>query len=131
MTKKSTDPTGGPTRMLWRFVDYYNKHIKEHSKEECVGVIRNIQRIIDKGLGVEDLAQALENYEKDEWRKANPRYSKPIRSFFTYEMVKEWLNPRPKLVKPDPLARLSLFEALPTPPPAAIAPLDNDPVDDL
>jgi hypothetical protein len=133
MPKKKLDgaeaplnPEQRPTRELFRFVAYYNEKIRAHSKEECVGVLRNIQRIIDKGLGVEDLAQALENYEADEWRRANPRYSKQIRSFFTYETIKEWLKPRPKAVKPDPLARVSGFTVDAKPAPVVVAPLIDD-----
>jgi hypothetical protein len=124
-------PQQRPTRELWRFIDFYNTKIKAHSKEECIGVIRNIQRLIDKGLGVEDLAQALENYEADDWRRANPRYSKQIRSFFTFETIKEWLKPRPKMVKPDPLAKVVAFETTVKPAPAVPELDDESPVEEM
>ncbi len=138
MAKKSTAPAAAPqeqrpTRELWRFVDFYNKNVRAHSKEECMGVIRQIQRLIDKGLGVEDLATALENYAADEWRKAQePRYSKPIRSFFTYEVVKEWLTPKKKPVRPDPLKRVTAFQTTEMPKPVSVE-LDDpvDPVSEL
>lgn len=125
MAKKKPEVVGPPAeqrpaRELWRLMNFYNTKIKAHSKEECVGVIRNMQRLIDKGLGVDEMAQALENYEADEWRRANPRYSKTVRAFFTVESIKEWLTPRPKPQKPDPLARLATFEPTTNPVPAKI-----------
>jgi hypothetical protein len=108
---KPVNPEQRPTRELYRFVAFYNEKIKAHGPSVTAGVIKNIQRLIDKGLGVEDLAQALENYEKDDWRRANPRFSKSIFAFFTYEIIKEWLLPRPKMVKPDPIkARVTEFQ---------------------
>ena len=115
-------PSGRPkpsTRELWAFVAYYNEHIKAHSKEQQTGVLRNIQLVLDK-LDVEDVALALENYAADPWRKANPRFSKHIRSFFTYEVVKEWLKPVNK-VEPDKVpAKVRLFQPLVRPEPAQI-----------
>lgn len=118
-----------PTNELWRFLDYYNKNVKAHSASECSGVIRNIQRLIDKGLGVDSLATALENYANDEWRKANPRYSKHIRSFFSLEVITEWLTPRPPIVKP--MDKVAKFRSDERPAPAIPVRLDDQPQDDL
>jgi hypothetical protein len=117
-----------PTRELWRFVRYYTENIRAQSQTECQGVIRQIQRLIDKGIGVEDMALALENYAKDDWRKRqDPRFTKSIRSFFTVENIKEWLTPRPK--KPvRPIDQIALFEAVDRPKPAVIEPETDDPV---
>lgn len=118
-----------PTRELFRFVAFYNQKIKAHGPDVTATVLRNIQRLLDKGLGIEDMAIALENYENDEWRKANPRYSKDMRSFFTMETIKEWLTPRPKLVKPDPLKHVHAFETSAKPAPAKPM-LFDDPEDE-
>jgi hypothetical protein len=115
-----------PTRELWRFVKYYTEHIRAQSRTECQGVIRQIQRLIDKGIGLEDMALAMENYAKDDWRKAqDPRFTKSIRSFFTAENIKEWLTPRPK--KPvRPIDQIALFEAVERPKPAVVEPEIED-----
>lgn len=109
-----------PTRELWRFVKFYTERIRAQSRTECQGVIRQIQRLIDKGIGLEDMALALENYANDEWRKAqDPRFTKSIRSFFTAENIKEWMTPRPK--KPvRPIDVIAKFEAVERPKPVQI-----------
>lgn len=109
-------PSQRPTKELWRFVKYYTSNIRNFSQAECSGVIRAIQRMVDKGIPLEDIALALENYKDDPWRKANPRYSKHIRSFYTPETIKEWLTPRPAIQKPTSPA--FNFEASEKPAPA-------------
>lgn len=115
-----------PTKELYRFIAFYNEKIKAHAPAVTATVLRNIQRLLDKGLGIEDMAVALENYEKDEWRRANPRYSKDMRSFFTLETIKEWLTPRRKPVKPDPLAHLADFQPDRKPEPVQVRLIDPD-----
>jgi hypothetical protein len=106
-----------PTRELYRFIRFYNDKIKKSSETERVGIFRAIQRLIDKGLGVDAIALALENYEADEWRRANPRFSKSIRSFFTVETIQEWQTPKGKPKPVDPLARVNSFKPDFVPPP--------------
>ncbi len=125
MPKKKAEPEAAappaeqrPTRELYRFWAFYNDKIKPSPKSTVAGVLRNIQRLIDQGLGVDEMALALENYESDEWRRANPRYSKSIFAFFTAENVREWLSPRPKMTKPDPLERVNQFTTDVRPAPA-------------
>ena len=107
-----------PTRELYRFWAFYNDKIKAAPKTSVGGIIKNIQRIIDQGLGVDDMAVALENYEADEWRRANPHYSKSIWAFFTPETIRERLTPKPNMVKPDPLARVHQYLTTERPSPA-------------
>jgi hypothetical protein len=130
MPRKKSDPVGPPaeqrpTRELYRFIRFYTEKIRAASKTEMVGVFRLIQNVIDKGLGVDEIAAALENYEQDEWRRANPRFSKSIRSFFTVENIKEWQTPKGKPKKVDPLARLNSFAPDLRPAPAVPQPLDD------
>lgn len=138
MPKKKQDPVAAappaeqrPTRELYRFWAFYNEKIKAQPKATVAGVLRNIQRLIDQGLGVEDMAQALENYEADEWRRANPRYSKSIWAFFTAENIREWLVPRPKMVKPDPLSRVNEFKTVERPAPVQPTIAHNEPEPEL
>jgi hypothetical protein len=137
MTKKEglAEPESGqrPTRELWRFIKFYTERIRAQSAADCKGVIRQIQRLIDKGIGLEDMALALENYANDEWRKAqDPRYTKSIRSFFTAENIKEWMTPKPKK-SVRPIDRIAKFEAVERPKPVQLEPEIDDPVssDDL
>ena len=116
------------SRELWRCINFYCKNIRNHPPEEYKGVIRNIQRMIDKGIGLEMIATALENYMNDEWRKANPAYSKPIRSFFTKEIIEEWQHPRPSIKKPDPVQ--INFTPLFRPSPVTVEPKPEE-LDDL
>lgn len=104
-----SDPLDGPepepepeseysTRELSQFLRFYNEKIRKHSTAETRGVIRQIQRLLKKGVTVEMIRAALQNYAADEWRKAqDPRYSKHIRSFFTQEFIQEWQAPRPRV----------------------------------
>lgn len=127
-------PEQRPTREYWRMMAYYKENIRPQSDADCVGVIRNIQRLIEKGTSIEDIAVALENYASDPWRKANPRYSKPIRSFFTAEMIQEWQTPKSEPVKPPkPIDRIAQFTSDFLPSPAVVeSSLDDPPsVDDL
>lgn len=104
-----------PTRELGRLLSYYKKNIRDYASGEAQGVIRNIQRLIDKGIGLEDIAQALENYANDEWRKSqDPRYSLSVRSFFSEAKIKEWATPKP---------------ARPTPVKAALPEIDFQPLE--
>ena len=118
-----------PTRELWRFVDFYGKNIRATSKADSTGVIRQIQRLIDKGIGLEDIATALENYAKDEWRMAqtDPKASKPMRSFFTAETIKEWLTPRKFVKKLRTIDKIALFTSDYVPPPAVVEEEIDDP----
>lgn len=121
-------PKQRPTRELWRFVRFYCQNIRAQSAEDCKGVIRAIQRMVDKGIGLEDIAQALENYAEDPWRKQqDPRYSKPIRAFFKPEVIREWLTPKPP---PKPVQPVFDFE--PTIRPVPAVPIaDSDENSDL
>ena len=120
-----------PTRELYRFVAFYDEKIRKSSEAEKVGIFRSMQRLIDKGLGVDAMAQALENYEADEWRPACPRFSKSIRTFFTVECIQEWLQPRGKPKKVDPLAKVAAFQPDFVPAPATPVVIDDPQSDDL
>lgn len=119
------------SRELWRFVRYYCEKIRNHPQNECVGVIRNIQRMIDKGIGLEKIATALENYYKDEWRTANPAYSMKIRSFFSQEAIEEWQHPRPKVKKVEPRIPSIDFTPQQRPKPAVVLPRPEEDTSDL
>lgn len=83
-----------PTRELGRLLSFYKKNVRDYLPQESVGVIRNIQRLIDKGIEYQDIVQALKNYADDEWRKnSDPKYTMGVRTFFTEVKVKEWINP--------------------------------------
>jgi hypothetical protein len=112
-------PSDRPTRELGRFIKFYKEKVRDCTSTECVGVIKNIQRMLDKGIGLDEIATALQNYADDEWRKSrDPRLSYPIRTFFSMAKIKEWLNPMPKPGKPG-LPQIN-FTPLETPKPAAL-----------
>lgn len=118
------------TRELSRLMKYYNEKIKPHSKSQCVGVLRNIQRLLASGTALEDIALALENYANDPWRKANDlRYTKAIRSFFMPDVIAEWQTPRPQFVKPG----LPEIQFMPTvqPSPVTVTPSPEEESNDL
>lgn len=86
-----------PTRELGRLLSYYKKNVRDFTPSESTGVIRAIQRMIDKGIGLEDIAQALRNYAEDEYRKSqDTRFSHAVRTFFSEAKIKEWLEPKQK-----------------------------------
>lgn len=130
MPRKKAEPAAGPpaeqrpTRELYRFIAFYLEKVRKHSKSDTVGVFRQIQNLIDKGLGVDVIAIALENYEADEWRRKNPHFSKHIRSFFTPETIKDWQTPK-KIRPVDPLDRVTQFKTDVLPPKAVPLPLDD------
>lgn len=100
MADKPSKPSDAYTaRELWKLMNFYLTKIRNHPKGETVGVIRQIQRLLDKGIEFDTIAQALENYAADDWRKANPRYSRPVRTFFTAESIAEWSQPKPPVRK--------------------------------
>ena len=86
-----------PTRELGRFISFYKKNIRDVSSQDCIGVIRNIQYMLNKGISAEEIATALRNYADDEWRKSqDPRFSYAIRTFFSAAKIKEWQTPKAK-----------------------------------
>jgi hypothetical protein len=88
-----------PTREIGRLLSFYKKNIRDYTPTESVGVVRNIQRMIAKGLVFEDIVTALQNYAEDEWRKSqDPRRSMPIRTFFSEAKIREWLKPQGRTV---------------------------------
>jgi hypothetical protein len=109
-----------PTRELGRLIKYYREKVRQCTSAEQIGVIRNIQRLIDKGIGLEDIATALENYANDDYRKnQDPRYTYSIRTFFSEAKIQEWLKPRPKraVQPPRPTLPEIAFTALERPKP--------------
>lgn len=119
-----------PTREIWRLLKYYDNKVRHCSKADFIGVIRNIQRLIDKGIGMETIATALENYANDEWRQAqDPRYSLAPRSFFSEAKIKEWETPRPS---PKPVRPQIQFEAIERPAPVIpVTELETEASDEL
>ena len=117
-----------PTRELGRFISFYKKNIRDCTSQECVGVIRNIQRLIEKGIAAEDIATALRNYADDEWRKSqDPRFSYAIRTFFSEAKIKEWLTPKEKRAfKEKPALPQVNFTPLERPKPAALLPVIHE-----
>jgi hypothetical protein len=106
------------TRELGRLLGFYKKHIRDYTPEESRGVIRNIQRMLDKGTELEDIATAVQNYAEDEWRKSqDPRYSMPVRTFFSAAKIKEWLTPRERPVSMKPALPQIHFTPLERPKP--------------
>jgi hypothetical protein len=86
-----------PTRELGRLLKAYKERVRDYHYTESQGVIKNIQRMIDKGIEFADIAQALDNYAKDEWRLSQgPARSHPVRTFFCEAKIKEWINPPPR-----------------------------------
>lgn len=124
---QAPEETGYTTRDLWRFVNYYCTRIRAFPNTETGGVIRNIQRMLAKGISLEEIAIALRNYEEDDWRKKNdPRYSMHIRSFFKAETIKQWQTPRPKLKQ----SRLPFVTIQPTTKPTPVQVQQQDEIDD-
>jgi hypothetical protein len=83
------------SRNLSKYVTFYVQNIRDVPKVETVGVIRSIQRLLEKGAVThEEIAVALRNYRDDPFRReADPRMVKHIRSFFTADTIKQWQRP--------------------------------------
>jgi hypothetical protein len=106
------------TRQLSKFKTFFLQNIKSVSDREQLGVIRQIQRIVAKGVTHEQIAIALRNYADDPFRKeSDERFTKNIMSFFTETCIKEWQTPLPvsrtreRRQSPE-LDRLDALEAL-------------------
>lgn len=123
------DGTALPTtRELSKFIMFYRENIRQHSKPETTGVMRQIQRLLMKGVTMKQISTALKHYRDDPFRQqADPRHVKHIRSFFTREVINQWQRPVPagrRGFRPRHSA-LDALEALQqlAPQPAAPAPM--------
>lgn len=119
------------TRELSKFISFYTQNIRQHSRSETMGVMRQIQRLLEKGLTMKQISTALKHYRDDPFRQqADPRHMKHIRSFFTRETIEQWQQPvqgrRGSFGRPRH-AVLSALDALdqiaPPPPPIPVVPI--------
>jgi hypothetical protein len=119
------------TREISRLVRYYNEKIRLHSVQDTRGVYRQIQLLLAPKAGRElispqDVADAIKNYEKDDFTKSLPQQRRmSMRRFFTYENIFVWRKPAVvKSVRRDKSfdtldrveANMRPVESAPTPP---------------
>ncbi len=122
------------TRELGRFLKYYKEKIRDYTADESVGVIRNIQRMLDNGITAEDIATALHNYAEDEYRKAShPTFTMSVRKFFSQAKIQEWITPvkrTPPMAYTKPSLPQVAFTPLERPQPVVPAMHNNTEEDD-
>jgi hypothetical protein len=124
--EKSREPT---TREISKLVTFYLKNVRNHPKEEMLGIYRNIMSMVKKQkVTMTEMSAAVQNYAKDDWVKSVlPRRRLHIRTFFTPEKIKEWVEPQSRRPIDPALAALDrLAEAAPQP--KAAAPSQSMPV---
>jgi hypothetical protein len=105
----TTETPGLPTtREISRLVSYYNKNIRLHSKNEQVGIFRQIMLMVKKGtVTMSDISQAMQNYAADEWVKSCHQTQRHhIRKFMMAEKIQQWLQPKPSKPVDAALGRL-------------------------
>jgi hypothetical protein len=88
-----------PTRELGRLLSYYKKNIKDFGTKVPFGVMKNIQSIIDKGVALEDIVTAMQNYEQAR-KDQDPQFTLGVRSFFSEEKIAYWLDPPKQATTP-------------------------------
>ena len=108
------------TRALGKLTSIYFKRIKSHSETEKRGIIQQLMRLIKKGIGLDEMQVALENYIEHCTKKVcqdhptveqpktstvctlckgeleeyvDARLRKNVRSFFTSDNIKQWQRP--------------------------------------
>jgi hypothetical protein len=101
------------TREISKLVTFYLKNVRNHSKDEYIGLFRNIQAMMRRGrVTMNDVSAALQNYAADEYvRSLDQRLRKHIRVFFKEENILQWITPVPKSGK-QPEASLSNVDRL-------------------
>ena len=100
------------TREISKLVAFYNEQIRPHGKQEQLGIFRNIQRLIGKGISMAQMSRALQNYAADEYvRASDPRLRMNIRSFFSESVIKLWQEPIRRKPLDGSLAVLDQLEA--------------------
>jgi hypothetical protein len=114
------------TKDIWKLTKFYADKIRAFPPSHAGRLIKQIQRLLDKGVEMDSIAIALENYEADEQRRrADPRYVLSIYTFFTEAKIQEWQTPRPSY-KPQILT----FDIPVLPPPPAPALLPTEEISD-
>lgn len=90
-----------PTRALAKIANKYYKAVRPHAAKDKVGVIRQMQRLVLKGVTPEMLETAIDNYVKSLVEEnTDPRFRKRIRSFLEINNVLLWQKPLPTRPKP-------------------------------
>ena len=121
--KKQLAPADVTTREISKLFTFYNKNVRQHSKDEMLGLFRNEQRMLKRGkVTMMDMSQAVQNYAKDDWvKRCDQRRRCHIRTFFTEEKILQWREPVKSTKPADPtlaaLDRLAEIAAQPVPAP--------------
>lgn len=77
-------------REAGKLIGYYTKHIRQHTKQDMLGVVKQIMALVTKhGLTIPQFVTALENYRD---AQIDPKYRKHVRSFFTKDSILAWQN---------------------------------------
>lgn len=86
------------TREISKIVTFYLKNVRNHPKEEQLGLFRNITAMCKRGrVTMNQISTAVQNYAADPYvQSLDPRARKAIRIFFKEEVILQWLNPMPK-----------------------------------
>jgi hypothetical protein len=94
----------------------YTRSVRAHSHYEMLGVIRNMRRLLAKGITFEMLDVAVRIYAADPFvQRSDPRRRKHIRSFFTEITIRQWQTPlpeRPKSTNPNRDPALDVLDRL-------------------
>jgi hypothetical protein len=90
----TNEPYVPTTREISKLVTFYLKNVRAHDKSEMVGIIRQIQLMVKKGITMEDISLAMQNYASDDFTKNNhPALRHHIRKFMMPEKIRMWKNP--------------------------------------
>lgn len=74
-------------------VQVYLRDVRMLDKSEYVGIIRQTLQMMEKGITLSDIAQAITNYTQSEWVMTQiPQKRMHIRKFFRLENIKTWAN---------------------------------------
>jgi hypothetical protein len=112
------------TREISKLVTFYCKNVRAHDKAEMVGIIRQIQLMLNKGVTMEDISAAIQNYAADEFtRNSHEAHRHHIRKFMMPEKIRQWkIAPKRTKTTTDPsLVALERLEAS-APVPVTVAP---------
>lgn len=83
------DPNQPSTREISRVVSFYEKNVRNDGK--VIGIFRQIQLMLNKGVTLGQISQAVQNYAKADFTRSLPeprRHS--IRKFMKPEVIRQW-----------------------------------------
>lgn len=121
------------TRDIARLLQYYEMNIRNDGK--ILGIFRQVQRLVAKGITLSQISQAMQKYAADPWVKGqDERRRMPVRGFMTVNYIRKWQTDIPDYFADPALRVLSALtaaghERLPVPVAPLVVEDDDSPLE--